>query len=332
MKTSKALFRSTPLARKLGACLATTATVAMVALGAASLNAPAYGHPGREDGGREDLDELRGLLQNAQVEELLQLAADFHGALSYNGDPATKSAHLTAMSNLWVKASSLTFSNTTTTAVSTYTGKDAVMFFFATGGYFINNWVSLAPEYKTLHAGLPSDDLALGQVFSKMTYVRLMRSRPIEAESSARACLAIYDKKLPDDWRTFNARSLLGGSLLAQNRCPEAERFLLSGYEGMKQREDHIPAEEKLCVKEALERLVKLYVATDRPDQASEWKGKLAELRAQDLESRWPSRTHKGAMPKHTLFPAAPALIPVRRAPESRQVADRLIRRAQALR
>ena len=149
MKTSKASFKSTPLAGKLGAYLAATATVAMVALGAASLNTPAYADPGREHGDHGDLDELRGLLQKAQVEELLQLAADFHGALSYNGDPATKSAHLTAMSNLWVQASSLSFRNTTTTVVSTYNGKDAVMSFFATGGYFLNNWVSLAPEYKT---------------------------------------------------------------------------------------------------------------------------------------------------------------------------------------
>ena len=149
MKTSKASFRSTPLARRIGAGLAGTATLALVALGAASLNPPAYAHSGREHGGGGDLEELKGLVQKAQVEELLQLAADFHGALSYNGDPATKSAHLTAMSNLWVQASSLTLSNTVTTAVSTYTGKDAVMVFFATGGYFINNWVSLAPEYKT---------------------------------------------------------------------------------------------------------------------------------------------------------------------------------------
>ena len=47
-------------------------------------------------------------------------------------------------------------------------------------------------------------------------------------------------KALPDDWRTFNARSLLGGSLLGQKKYAEAEPLLLSGYEGMKQREDKI--------------------------------------------------------------------------------------------
>ena len=48
--------------------------------------------------------------------------------------------------------------------------------------------------------------------------------------------------RIPDDWLTFNARSLLGGSLLGQKKYAEAEPLLLSGYEGMKQREDKIPA------------------------------------------------------------------------------------------
>jgi hypothetical protein len=149
MKTTTALFKSTPLARKLGNCLAATATVAMIALATASLSTPAYARPGREHGERGDLEELGRLLHKAQVEELLQLATDFHGALSYNGDPATKSAHLTAMSNLWVTDSIVTLSNTVSGVVSTYNGKDAVMSFIASSGYFLNNWVSLAPEYKT---------------------------------------------------------------------------------------------------------------------------------------------------------------------------------------
>jgi hypothetical protein len=49
-----------------------------------------------------------------------------------------------------------------------------------------------------------------------------------------RACLAIREKKLPDDWRRFNAQSLLGGSLLGQQKYAEAEPLLVQGYEGMK--------------------------------------------------------------------------------------------------
>ena len=62
-----------------------------------------------------------------------------------------------------------------------------------------------------------------------------------EAEPVARECLALREKEIPDDWRTFNARSMLGGSLLGQKKYAEAEPLLLSGYEGMKQREEQHP-------------------------------------------------------------------------------------------
>jgi len=52
--------------------------------------------------------------------------------------------------------------------------------------------------------------------------------------------------------------------------------LLLSGYEGMKQREVNIPLEGKARLSEAVQRLVQLYQAADRPDQAAEWKKKLA--------------------------------------------------------
>jgi hypothetical protein len=47
----------------------------------------------------------------------------------------------------------------------------------------------------------------------------------------------------------------------------------------MKQREAKIPADaRRLRLTEALQRLVQLYEATDRPAQAAEWKQKLADF------------------------------------------------------
>ena len=77
-----------------------------------------------------------GQADNTQVAELDQLAADFHGALSYGGN-------ITAMMSLWADDSSISLNGTA------HVGKAAVQTFFQTGGYFLNNWVSLAPEYKT---------------------------------------------------------------------------------------------------------------------------------------------------------------------------------------
>jgi ketosteroid isomerase-like protein len=70
------------------------------------------------------------------IAELDQLLADFHGALSYGGD-------INAMMALWADDSTLTLNGTA------HVGKPAIQAFFQASGYFLNNWVSLAPEYKT---------------------------------------------------------------------------------------------------------------------------------------------------------------------------------------
>jgi hypothetical protein len=71
---------------------------------------------------------------------------------------------------------------------------------------------------------------------------------------------------------------MLGGCLLGQKKYAEAEPLLLSGYEGLKQREDKLPPGAKTDLKEALQSLAQVYEATGRPDQAAAWKHRLAEL------------------------------------------------------
>src|SRR5262249_3269807 len=98
-----------------------------------------------------------------------------------------------------------------------------------------------------------------------------------EAELVARECLTQREMEIPDDWRTFNVRSVLGAALLGQKRFADAEPFLLTGYEGLKQRREKIPRDSPR-LKEALQRLVQFCEATSQPDQAAEWKQKLQEL------------------------------------------------------
>jgi len=140
-----------------------------------------------------------------------------------------------------------------------------------------------------LRGRLPADDPALARALGELAFSLLGSGTFSEAEPTARECLAIYEKKLPDDWRTFNARNMLGGSLLGQKKYAEAEPLLLSGYQGLKQREDKIasagdplelwrfPEESQPWLKEAVRRLVELYEATGRPDQAAQWKKTLEE-------------------------------------------------------
>jgi hypothetical protein len=134
MKKFNQSFGVMALARGRRALLAGLTAVAVVAAFSSSVvsraqaNESGKGH--EESFCRQqdnDLDE---------VADLDQLLADFHGALSYGGD-------ITAMMALWTGDSTLTFNGVA------HAGKPAIQTFFTTGGYFLNDWISLAPEFKT---------------------------------------------------------------------------------------------------------------------------------------------------------------------------------------
>ncbi len=109
-----------------------------------------------------------------------------------------------------------------------------------------------------------------------------------EAEPLLRECLAIREKNLPDDWRTFNTKSMLGGALSAQKKLADAEPLLLAGYQGMKQREATIPPEGKPRLPEAIERLVQFYEATNNPGEASRWRKGLDPSKPPEKPSQKP--------------------------------------------
>jgi TolA-binding protein len=96
--------------------------------------------------------------------------------------------------------------------------------------------------------------------------------RPALAESLLREALAARERKYPDDWSTFEAQSLLGGSLLGQEKFADAEPFLVRGYEGLKSRAARIPAPSRKALPEALERVIRLYEAWGKSARAEEWR------------------------------------------------------------
>ena len=102
--------------------------------------------------------------------------------------------------------------------------------------------------------------------------LQLLRQKKwTDAEPLLRESLAIREKMQPDAWTTFNTKSLLGGALLGQKKYTDAEPLLLAGYEGMKQREKTIPPQGRPRLPEAIDRLIELYTATNKPDETKKW-------------------------------------------------------------
>ena len=109
----------------------------------------------------------------------------------------------------------------------------------------------------------------------------LKHERSADAEPALSECLAIRKAAQPDAWATFHTESMLGASLLGQNKLDEAEPLLLAGHMGMKQREATIPPRDRARLTEAIERLVQLYEETGQKDDAAKWR-KILEARKKE--------------------------------------------------
>jgi uncharacterized protein YjgD (DUF1641 family) len=101
-----------------------------------------------------------------------------------------------------------------------------------------------------------------------------------DAEAPLKDWLVLRQKTQPQAWTTFNTMSMLGAALLGQKKYAAAEPLLLKGYQGMKQRENTIPPPfRKVRLTEAVERLLRLYQALEKKDDAAKWRKELEALK-----------------------------------------------------
>jgi hypothetical protein len=110
---------------------------------------------------------------------------------------------------------------------------------------------------------------------AKLGLAELSQRKYGAAETTLRDALEAYERAAPDNWNRYNCESLLGASLAGQKKYAEAESLVLSGYDGMKQRESTIPAPERADLADAGGRIVALYQGWGKPDKAAEWQQKL---------------------------------------------------------
>ena len=135
-----------------------------------------------------------------------------------------------------------------------------------------------------LRGRLPGDDPRVLSAPLPLAVHLLNQGLFTEAEALARESLAAWEKHFPEAAETFISRSLLGCSLLGLKRYAEAEPLLLSGYEGMKQREGKMRDQYKAFLRRVLESVVQLYAATRRTEQAARWNEKLTQWYRGQLE------------------------------------------------
>jgi serine/threonine protein kinase/tetratricopeptide (TPR) repeat protein len=127
---------------------------------------------------------------------------------------------------------------------------------------------------------LPADSLELAEHLGRLGRILVWSGESAEAEPILRECFAVRQATEPQAWTTFQAMSLLGEALTNLGRFEEAEPLLLEGFEKMDP-----PLEKSIQGREALERLVALYVAwdesapgTDKAEAAAAWRTRLAQV------------------------------------------------------
>jgi serine/threonine protein kinase/tetratricopeptide (TPR) repeat protein len=136
-----------------------------------------------------------------------------------------------------------------------------------------------------VRASLSRNHQLLGIYTINRGALELARRQPVAAEGFLREGLRIRSlapgvmpsrrRTSPeDDWSVGATRSLLGASLAAQRRYPEAEALMLEARRDLEALSPPRPNDLKVT----LSRLVDLYVAWGKPDRAAEHRALLAAL------------------------------------------------------
>lgn len=118
-------------------------------------------------------------------------------------------------------------------------------------------------------ASMPAGSLAVGASLGSLGHFLLEREQHAEAETVFRELLDVAQGALPENhWRISDVESALGVAVTGQGRFEEAERLVVDSYVFMKD-DPRVPAEQ---VRAALERVVQMYTAWQKPDEAARYR------------------------------------------------------------
>jgi serine/threonine protein kinase/tetratricopeptide (TPR) repeat protein len=128
---------------------------------------------------------------------------------------------------------------------------------------------------KLMKSTLGSEHADTLNTLNNLAAAYLTLKRWTEAGETARECLAVQEKKAPQNWPRYFAMSQLGAALAGQEKYAEAEPLLIQGYQGLKAREAKLPARYWRRINVGATRIIDLYEAWGKKAKAEEWKLKL---------------------------------------------------------
>jgi non-specific serine/threonine protein kinase/serine/threonine-protein kinase len=99
-----------------------------------------------------------------------------------------------------------------------------------------------------------------------------------KAEPYFRDYLSYVLKHDPNREDRFVAKSRLGACFIEQKKFAQAEPLLLSAYDEMKARAGNVPSSKQLELRNALERIARLYREWGKKDKADLWKNRFDDL------------------------------------------------------
>ncbi len=133
---------------------------------------------------------------------------------------------------------------------------------------------------------LTDTDPRLGSILADVGKCLLEADQFEAAESRLREALEVFRKGKIDDWRRVHIQSMLGSALVGQEQYREAESLLVQGYKGMKQRKNNTPRPLPKHLQAGAQRLVDLYTAQGRLEEAAKWQVELESANARVEELR----------------------------------------------
>jgi serine/threonine protein kinase len=132
--------------------------------------------------------------------------------------------------------------------------------------------LALCEALAGLRSSLGDGAILTLECMSRLTDALLARNKTDEAEMMLREYTDTAGETLPDDcWQIATARNLLGACYTARGDYEDAETLLLESYPIL----SSALGQKQELTRQAIQRIVKLYHAWDKPDQVARWQARL---------------------------------------------------------